>query len=76
MNKKNIHVVTHPEGWAIKKEGNTRASEVFQTQREAENVANRIGKREHTEVLIHGQNGKIRERNSYGNDPFPPKDKK
>ena len=26
-----------------------------------------------TELLIHGQNGQIRERSSYGNDPFPPK---
>lgn len=26
-----------------------------------------------SEVLIHGENGRIRERNSYGNDPHPPK---
>jgi hypothetical protein len=23
--------------------------------------------------LIHGEDGRIRERNSYGNDPYPPK---
>jgi hypothetical protein len=24
-------------------------------------------------LYIHGQDGRIRERNSYGNDPYPPK---
>ncbi|MDE0092409.1 MAG: DUF2188 domain-containing protein, partial [Oligoflexia bacterium] len=25
------------------------------------------------ELSIHGRNGRIREKNSYGSDPFPPK---
>jgi hypothetical protein len=33
----------------------------------------RVGKVEHT---IHGKNGRISAKNSYGNDPFPPKDGK
>lgn len=28
-----------------------------------------------TPVVIHGQNGRIQDSNSYGNDPNPPKDK-
>ncbi|TCP05507.1 uncharacterized protein DUF2188 [Rubrivivax gelatinosus] len=28
------------------------------------------------ELLIHGQDGRIRARDSYGNDPCPPKDAK
>lgn len=28
------------------------------------------------ELLIHGQDGRIRARDSYGNDPCPPKDSK
>ena len=28
---------------------------------------------DHTEFLLHGRDGKIRERDSYGNDPYPPK---
>jgi len=27
-------------------------------------------------VVIHGRDGKIRDKDSYGNDPVPPKDKK
>lgn len=73
MSKQNPHVVPHSDGWAIKKEGNSRASGVYDTQQEASQRAREIARREHSELFIHGEDGKIRERNSYGNDPFPPK---
>ena len=34
MTKKDIHVVPHPEGWATKTEGASRAGVVVDTQRE------------------------------------------
>ena len=37
------------------------------------NHAKEICKNQKSELFIHGEDGKIRERNSYGNDPFPPK---
>ncbi|EPN6606236.1 DUF2188 domain-containing protein, partial [Providencia rettgeri] len=43
------------------------------TQQEAFEAARDIAKNQRSEVFIHGENGKIRERNTYGNDPFPPK---
>lgn len=70
---KNQHVVTHPDGWAIKGEGNEKATKVFDTQKEAIEVAIEIAKNQQSELLIHSRDGKIRDRNSYGNDPFPPK---
>ena len=30
----------------------------------------------HSELVIHGINGKIRDKDSYGNDPHPPHDRK
>ncbi|MCU4363559.1 DUF2188 domain-containing protein, partial [Acinetobacter sp. WU_MDCI_Abxc22] len=42
------------------------------TQQEAFDAAREIAQNQKSEVLIHGRNGQIRERNSYGNDPFPP----
>ena len=33
-----------------------------------------MGKNQHSELLIHGRNGKIRSKDSYGNDNCPPKD--
>lgn len=76
MVKKNQHVVPHSEGWAVKGEGNSRATAVFSTQREATARAEQIAKNQQSDTKIHGRDGKIRAGNSYGNDPFPPKDKK
>ena len=71
--KKNQHVVPHENGWAVKGAGNQRASSVHSTQREAIQSARNTAINQKSEMLIHGRNGQIRERNSYGNDPFPPR---
>ncbi len=73
MSHKNQHVVSHPDGWAVRGEGNEKVTSVHPTQREAVEVAREIARNQQSELLIHGENGQIRERNSYGNDPFPPK---
>jgi len=70
---KNQHVVPHKEQWAVKGEGNSKITSTFSTQREAIEHAKSIAQNQRSEMLIHGANGQIRERNSYGNDPFPPK---
>ena len=70
---KNQHVVQRPDGWAVVGEGNSHDTVVKPTQREANERAKEIATNQGTEVLIHGRDGKIRERNSYGNDPYPPK---
>ncbi len=70
---KNQHVVKHSDGWAVKGAGNEKATRVKETQQEAIDIAKQIAKNQQSEMLIHRRNGKIRERNSYGNDPFPPK---
>jgi hypothetical protein len=74
--KKDIHVVPHPDGWATKKEGNDRAGRVEDTQRAAIERARDQAKREGVEVVIHKRDGSIRDSDSYGNDPNPPKDRK
>lgn len=70
---KNQHVVPHLEGWAVKGEGNSKATIVTTTQQEAINAAREIAKNQQSELLIHGKDGQIRARDSYGNDPHPPK---
>jgi Uncharacterized protein conserved in bacteria (DUF2188) len=70
---KNQHVVPHGDGWAVRAEGNEWATSVHPTQLEATDAARQIATNQRSEVLIHGRNGQIRERNSYGNDPCPPK---
>lgn len=73
MAGKNQHVVPHANGWAVRGAGNSRATSVHETQREAAEEARAIAQSQSSELLIHGRNGRIRERNSYGTDPFPPK---
>ena len=71
---KNQHVTPHPAGgWQVKGAGNERATVRTDTQAEAIATAKSIAQNQQSELFIHGANGQIRERNSYGNDPFPPK---
>jgi len=70
---KDLHVVKNDDHWSVKRENSSRASANAPTQKEAIQKAIELAKNSESEVLIHGKNGKIRERNSYGNDPYPPK---
>ena len=71
--KKNQHVVPHKNGWAVKGAGNEKATSVHATQRDASERAREIAINQKSEMFIHRPNGQIRDRNSYGNDPYPPK---
>ena len=73
---KNQHVVKHPDGWAVKGAGNSKATRVTNTQREAIDIAQDIARNQESDTKVHGRDGKIRAGNSYGNAPHPPKDKK
>jgi hypothetical protein len=42
---------------------------VFKTQSEAWEKAKSIARKERSEALLHGRNGVIRTRNTYGYDP-------
>ena len=72
MNK-NQHVVPNGNNWAVKGEGNSKNTRNTQTQKEAINIARTIARKEQSELVIHGKDGQIRQKDSYGNDPFPPK---
>lgn len=71
---KNQHVTPHPNGgWQVKGAGNERVTVRTKTQAEAINRAAGIARNQRSEVVIHRPNGQIRDKNSYGNDPFPPR---
>lgn len=72
-NKKNVHVTPHGGKWAVMREGNERASSLHDTQKEAEQKGREAARKDRTEFLLHGRDSRIRERDSYGNDPHPPK---
>jgi len=70
---KNQHAVPHGDQWAVKGAGNSKATRVVSTQSEAVKIARDIARNQGSELFIHRPNGQIRDRDSYGNDPFPPK---
>ena len=72
MKGKNQHVVPHGNEWAIRGAGNDRVTKIVKTQKEAIEVAREISKNQNSELFIHGGNGRSRERNTYGEDHFPP----
>lgn len=73
MSKRNQHVVPHDDGWAVRGAGSQRATSLHRTQQDAINSGREIARNQGSELFIHGRDGRIRDRNSYGNDPFPPK---
>lgn len=77
MNKPSKHVVPNPKGgWAVKNSGAARASKTFDTQAEAIKYGRNAARKDSAELYVHGRDGTIKNKNSYGNDPFPPRDKK
>ena len=72
-NAKNQHVVPHNGGWAVRGAGNVRITRQFDTQRQAYDYGRQTALNQQSELFVHNRLGRIRQRNSYGNDPHPPK---
>ena len=72
---KNQWVSPRGDKWGVHGEGNTKDTKLFDTQREAANFARDIAINQRSEVIIQGQDGRIRSKDSYGNDPCPPRDR-
>ncbi len=69
MAKGDVHVVPKEGRWRVEVEGSSRARSTHDTQAEARGPAREIAKRNKAELLVHGRDGKIRERSTYGEDP-------
>ena len=68
------HVVPRPHGeWAVRNTGAARASKTFNTQAAAIAYGRDAARKDGVELYVHRVDGTIRERNSYGKDPHPPK---
>ena len=74
--KKDQHVLPNKSGWAVRGEGNSRNTKITRTKENAVIRAKEIAKNKKSELIIHNKDGKISDKDSFGNDPHPPKDKK
>ena len=73
---KDQHVVIRNGGWAVRGENNSRDTSHHRTQGAAIDAARDIAQNQRSEVVVHGRDGKIRDSDSYGHDPCPPRDRK
>ncbi|WP_404276548.1 DUF2188 domain-containing protein [Exiguobacterium undae] len=70
----NQHITPYPDGgYQVIEEGASKATERFSTQKEAITAGRKIAKDRQVELIIHNKEGQIRDKDSYGNDPFPPR---
>ena len=73
---KNQHI-THNRngGWNVLGAGNTKPTIILPSKKDAIEYGRIIAKNQKAELIIHGINGRIKDKDSYGNDPHPPKDR-
>lgn len=70
--KKNQHIVPNNGSWSVRGAGNSRVTKTFETQKEAISYGRQTAINQQSELVIHSRQGQIRQKNSYGNDPYPP----
>ncbi len=72
---KNYHITPRDSGqWALKREGTSRAANIFENQSDAFEAGRNVLKKTGGELFTHDRNNRFRERNTYGkSDPFPPR---
>ena len=68
-----VHVVNAGEGWGVEATGNKHASGTHATKPPAIERGRKLAQRNESELVVGNQGGKIGERRSYCNDPFPPR---
>lgn len=71
---KQQHVVPHGNEWAVLGAGNQKYTALYTIQKDAISRGREIAKNQKTELVIHGRNGRIRDKDSYGDDNCPPRD--
>jgi len=75
VKKSSRHVIPALNGgWSVRKSGSSRASKHFENKKEAENWAREVSITQKSELVIHHRDGTIQSKDSFGNDPLPPKD--
>ena len=65
MTGKNQHVIPSGDRWAVRRVGTSRASGVYDTQREAISAAKELARNNHGDLYIHDRSGRVGERISF-----------
>ena len=71
--RSNVHVSKDEGRWKVTQRGSKLSSHKKQTN--AIQAGRREARRDAVDLVIHGRDGRIRSKDSYGRDPFPPRDR-
>jgi len=72
-NNRPIHVINQDNEWKVKRDKSERSIRNFNTKKEAVDFARKLSKKDNEELVIHGKDGRIQQKDSHGQDPYPPK---
>lgn len=70
-----VEVLPRGPEWAVHVQGEAGDRSWHRLKAEAEQVGRALARQLRTEFVIKNQQGRIIDRDSYGNDPFPPRDR-
>lgn len=73
MRVKSVSVLPSGDKWAVKSEGCERAYRILETQKEAIEVGKKLAMNRKSQLLVYRLDGSLRSKDSYINDPFPPR---
>jgi hypothetical protein len=73
--KHDVHVSrsTTGSGWKVTQSGQRIST--HRTQQNAIDRGRQEAKQDRVDLVTHGRDGKIRSKDSFGNDPLPPRDR-
>lgn len=71
--RSNVHVSKDRAGWKVTQAGARVSS--HRTQANAIQSGRKTARQGAVELVIHGRDGRIRSKDSYGRDPHPPRDR-
>jgi hypothetical protein len=73
---RDYHIVPSPRGgWTIRREGTDRASGVFARKSDAMERGRQLARGANAELVVHGSDGRIRNRDNNRRDPIPPRER-
>ena len=65
-----VSVEPRPDGrWAVQTDGTTRADSLHDRKTDAVRRGRELAENKQTELVIKGENGRIEQKSSHGNDP-------
>ncbi|WED43528.1 DUF2188 domain-containing protein [Legionella cardiaca] len=72
MKRNDYHVLPNfrSGGWDVKRENASRISRHFETRDKAINAARKMSQRTHSELFIHGMDGKVLKKDNYKNSRY------